>query len=360
MRVLMVNRPDSEALPGGDTVQMRQTARALRDIGVEVEDRIGPLEESAYRAFDIAHVFNLQTPVFTHGEVSKAAAAGCAVAVSTIFWDFGAERLLSESPKWQRLERVVGRWLTLRLARRRVALGAVRDRLLIREVLERADVCLPNSQAEIGHLRRITRELGPVRVVPNAIDAARFDPGRSHGLPEWASSRGIPSRGYLLVAARIDPDKNQLPFCRALEGSGIPIVLAGLAPDAALREACERTGAICAGQLEGDELLAAYAHAKVHALPSLRETPGLASLEAAAMGSAIVSTNVGSAREYFGDDAFYCDPLSANSMRSAALSAWKSGAPADLSELIRTEYDWSRAAKETLAAYGYALGERGD
>jgi len=350
-RVLFVNRPDADERPGGDTVQMRETARALRSLGLDVEERLGPQDEGTYRQFDLVHLFNLQTPAFTVVEAEKAKRAERPLAVSTIFWDFGAELLISESRLWGRLATLTGRPLALRLAQRRVDAVAVADRDQMRRILALADVCLPNSEAEIPHLRHLTRDLRGVRVVPNGIDAKRFDPSRSLPLPAWASQRGMASRGYVLVAARVDPHKNQVGFCRAMQGYEHPIVIGGQAENPSLVEQCERLGAIYVGRLTGDDLVAAYGHAKVHALPSFRETPGLSSLEAAAMGCAVVSTNAGSAREFFANDAEYCDPRSAVSMRESVERAWKSGPKPTLAARVRREYTWEAAARATLAAY---------
>jgi glycosyltransferase involved in cell wall biosynthesis len=57
-----------------------------------------------------------------------------------------------------------------------------------------------------------------------------------------------------------------------------------------------------------EELISYYKRAKVHALPSWFETCGLSSLEAAAMGCNVMITDKGYTREYFGNDAFYCEP----------------------------------------------------
>ncbi|MGV3616554.1 MAG: glycosyltransferase family 4 protein [Fimbriimonas sp.] len=351
MRVLFVNRADADERFGGDTVQMRETARALRRAGVEVEERLGPQPPEVYRGFDVVHLFNLQTPAFTVAEAEKVKASGRKLAVSTIFWDFGAELLVAESRLWGRVASLTGRPIALKLAHRRVNSVAALDRGQMRRILELADISLPNSQAEVDHLRRLVPKLGRVQVVPNGIDAARFDPDRPLPLPGWARERGISSGGYVLVAARIDPHKNQIPFCQAMRGWEHPIVLSGQAADPAWIRECEDAGAVYVGSLSGDDLVAAYRHAKVHALPSFRETPGLSSLEAAAMGCAIVSTEAGSAREFFGDEAVYCDPRSAASMRGAVEMAWAAGAPQGLAGRVRRRFTWDAAAAATLAAY---------
>ncbi|AIE85337.1 glycosyltransferase family 4 protein [Fimbriimonas ginsengisoli] len=351
MRVLFVNRADADTRPGGDTVQMHETAKGLRRMGVEVEERLGPQSEEAYGGYDVVHLFNLQTPEFTLVEAEKAKSAGRKLAVSTIYWDFSGELLLAQSARWARIASLTGRPAALWAARKWSAKHAAEPRRQVSRIIELADVLLPNSQEEAVHLRRLTPSLRTVAVVPNGIDADRFDPTRVLDLPKWAKDRGVESGAYLLVAARVDPHKNQVTFCRALRGFSSPIVLAGQVTDANLVRECEESGAIFVGSLSGDELVASYSHAKVHALPSFRETPGLASLEAAAMGCAIVSTDVGSAREYFGDEADYCSPHSADSMRIAVASAWGAGAPVGLSARIREKYTWDAAAKATLAAY---------
>jgi len=351
MRVLFVNRPDADERPGGDTVQMHETARALRDLGLEVDEHLGPSSTEQMSRYDVVHLFNLQTPFFTAPEAAKAKLAGVKLAVSTIYWDFAAEIRLATSPHWMRLEKLAGRGLALAIARWRAKAAAPEERQCMRQILRDADVLLPNSRMEIDRLRHISSVLGTVAVVPNAIDSGRFDPSRAFPLPAWALAKGLESKGYVLIAARIEQDKNQLAFCRATRELGKPIVLAGqtIAPDIA-RE-CEKLGACCVGPLRGDDMVAAYAHARVHALPSFRETPGLASLEAAAMGCAIVSTDWGSAAEYLGEDAYYCSPGSPDSMRSALESAWAAGSPVGLSERIRREYTWKSAAEATMKAY---------
>ena len=69
-------------------------------------------------------------------------------------------------------------------------------------------------------------------------------------------------------------------------------------------------GTIWLGRLEHDDplLASAYAAARVFALPSWFETPGLAALEAALAGCAVVITPFGSTREYFGELVEYARP----------------------------------------------------
>ena len=90
-------------------------------------------------------------------------------------------------------------------------------------------------------------------------------------------------------------------------------------------------------------------------LPSWRETPGLVSLEAAAAGCRIVSTAIGSAREYFGDLAWYCDPCNPGSIRQAVLQALAAPATAALRQRVLERFTWEVAAQNTLEAYSKVM-----
>lgn len=348
----MVNRPDAESRLGGDTVQMQETAAALRRQGVNVEIALGPQPVSVYRSFDLVHLFNLQTSTFSVGEARKVREADRPLALSTIYWNFRPDQLLVKSAKWGLLARLLGRKAAWRLADARVRATSRTEQAEIRELVRLADVCLPNSAAEAEQLRRFGTPKA-VQVVPNGIDVQRFDPSRSLALPAWAE--GFGSRNYLLIVARLEEDKNQIAYLRAIRPLGIPTVLVGKEAEPGVGHVAEGLGAKWVGSLAGDELVAAYAHARVHALPSYRETPGLASLEAAAMGCAVVSTEVGSAREYFADDAHYCLPWDAAGMAQATQTAWSEGVSLDRAARIRSKFGWDQAGVATYAGYEFVL-----
>jgi glycosyltransferase involved in cell wall biosynthesis len=89
----------------------------------------------------------------------------------------------------------------------------------------------------------------------------------------------------------------------------------------------------------------------VHILPSWFETTGLSSLEAAFMGCNIVITDKGDAREYFGTNAFYCDPGDPQSIRAAIEKASESEYNEALHDMIQKKYTWEEAAIQTYKAY---------
>ncbi len=138
----------------------------------------------------------------------------------------------------------------------------------------------------------------------------------------------------------------------------MPLVLIGQAHPEGYRDLCRRyadENVHFLDHLPAEELASAYAAAKVHVLPSWLETPGLSSLEAAAAGCTLVVSDRGLTREYFGDEAWYCDPRSFASIREAVLAAYAAPRAAALRARVRTEYTWERAAQKTLEGYQLAL-----
>jgi glycosyltransferase involved in cell wall biosynthesis len=109
------------------------------------------------------------------------------------------------------------------------------------------------------------------------------------------------------------------------------------------------------GSLSQKELLKFYEKAKVHILPSWFETCGLSSLEAAAMGCNIVVTDKGYTRDYFGDEAFYCDPGDPDSILRAVKKAAQSPLQKKLQAKVFTDYTWTQAAIKTIEAYKKVL-----
>jgi glycosyltransferase involved in cell wall biosynthesis len=98
-------------------------------------------------------------------------------------------------------------------------------------------------------------------------------------------------------------------------------------------------------------LASAYAAARVFALPSWFETPGLAALEAALAGTAIVITPFGSTREYFGHRVRYARPGRIGEISTAVLRTWSQGPDPGLADFIASNYLWPEVARKTAEVY---------
>ena len=339
-RVLMQIRPDWESSPGGDSVQLRGTQAALEALGVKVSVSTDLQPDLA--GFDIVHAFNTTRPQESLEHCVNARRQGKPVVLSTVYWDareflHRAQQMLD--PDFEPSAREVA---TLAA---REAQAAV--------VMEMADLLLPNSEAERDLL---TRNFGiaakQCRIVPNAVEERFFEATpddfvREHGL-----------RDFVLCVGRIELRKNQYALLAALEDTDLPLVLIGPAMEEGYLERCRSraTPRVTFIPAMPHELLpSAYAAARVHVLPSWYDTPGLVSLEAAAAGCNIVSTDRGSAREYFADLAWYCSPDDVDSIRRAVIAAWETPRSDRLRRHVRENYTWAVAARTTLEAYRTAL-----
>ena len=169
---------------------------------------------------------------------------------------------------------------------------------------------MPNSHAEA---RQLTALFGvnPERlaVVPNGV--LRTFRGASPALFRERFGDGE----FVLFVGRVEPRKNTLGLIRAVRSLGLPPGRSGRSPAGVPRlpravsaEGGDAVAWLAATDHEDPLLASAYAAARVLALPSWFETPGLAALEAALAGTAVVITPFGSTREYFGDRVLYARP----------------------------------------------------
>jgi len=198
-------------------------------------------------------------------------------------------------------------------------------------------------------------------VIPNAIDTRLYE---SLPAPSEIFFRTYDIRDFVLEVGTIYPVKNQLELIEALFDLPVPLVFVGQTLDAfadyanACRaRAAQRGNVYFIDHLPYEELPGIYALAGVHALPSWRETPGLVSLEAAAAGCRIVTTSIGSTRDYFGDLVWYCAPDDRASIRTAIEAALQAKPSTALRQRVLSEYTWERTAQATLASYQKVLQE---
>ena len=328
--------------PGGGENQLVQTARHLEATGVEV--RLFSPWMDRIEDYRLLHLFGMSREGLELARIARR--RGVPVVLSPICWlEPRALYALAGS-------RVRGAWhrakWTLKGAFPR--LGGWRD-----DLIRQADVILPNSAAEADQLVRFFRAPGAsIRVVPNGVDA-RFEQAD----PTLFRSLHGPE-DFILYAGRIEPRKNVLGLIRAARRSERPVVLVGDAPpghEGYLAE-CRAAGGKLTHWYRGvehdDPLLAsAYAAARVFALPSWFETPGLAALEAALAGTAVVITPLGCTREYFGEGVEYARPDRIGEIAEALGRAWDNGPHPGLSDRIKGHFLWTNVARRTAEAYDH-------
>ncbi len=369
MRVLMINRASARQVSGGDVIQLEKTRAALQTRGVSVDVRLTDELDGSWN-FDLVHIFNIQSPGESWQACQLAKSKGLPVALSPIYWNFTELWYWTNptlKPIWRAVRALLGKWgYPIYQRWQYLRLRTSEAWRIQRQLLLTADIVLPNSRLEATQINKdfgFKKEAIRFAVVPNAIDRHLFE---NMGPPS-ANLKALLNdiEGFVLQVGRLSPEKNCLALIDALWKIDVPIVFVGQASPYApeYAEECRQRGhqrgnVYFLNWVPHDQLPGIYSLAAVHALPSWRETPGLVSLEAAAAGCQIVSTSIGSAREYFGDDAWYCHPADQKSIRTAVLQALDSPASARLRQRILDNYTWDKAAEATLKAYYRCITHR--
>lgn len=343
-RIFLAGKLTALESPGGGEVQMQSLARGLCNLRVEAQ-----LWRPWQDPLADCHCLHLFGSLPEHqGLIQAARRQGVAVVLSTAAWIGPAAHL--HEPWLGRLAsncrytaRTICPWLP-----------SWRRRLY-----HSVDMLIPNSHAEAQQLTRFYGvHPSRIHIAPKGAD------------PRFAEADAQPCidlvgvRNFVLCAGRIEPRKNQVALLRAMQGTGVPVVILGdVAPGGeAYFEACRRAGGkdvVFVPRLGHDDplLASAYSACACLALCSWFETPGLAALEAAMSGAPLVLPENGGAEEYFGSLAHYIRPNDIEGIRRAVLAAVAQGRNPILAEHVRHYLTWETAAHITCEAYEKALGQ---
>lgn len=332
MKILMQARPDLLKIPAGDTIQILNTKQALRDLGVEVDLNFSMHPDlSNYR---LVHCFNITRVQETYQQVLNAVAQQCPIVLSPIYWNM-EEFLKSESPHMLS-------WWEREMPQRK-------------EVLDRANLLLPNAMSEMHEIKKDFKTDSVYKVVYNGVDPIFYGSKPDSFQKEY----GIDE--FVLCVGRISPRKNQLTMIEALKDSGLKMVFIGSINDPRYYRRCQQAAgdqAIFIPHLPHHSLASAYAAARVHMLASWYDTPGLVNLEAGLAGCNLVVSNRGTAQEYFGDLVWYCSPDDPKSIMMAVEEAYHSPRIDDLCNHISQNFTWRKIGEATLDAYNRLLNSR--
>jgi glycosyltransferase involved in cell wall biosynthesis len=361
MRVLFISRATLFSGNGGDTVQIKNTAAYLRNLGVEVTIELCNNKHIDYSQYDLVHYFNIIRPsdIIYHIDKSK-----LPFVVSSIYLEFKDQ---VQGDKQGLKDRILGMLDKntqeyLKCIARAVVNGEritsfkylwLGHKRSIRYILKRCLYLLPNSHSEYRRLKHDFPMAGQFAVVPNAMD--------THIYHIDDRQIAVKKENSLLCIARFEPRKNQLNIIRALNGTPYQLTFAGnVAPNHKhYYEECRKEAGSNMTFLDfvsQDKVLELYRSHKVHILASWFETTGLSSLEAIACGCNIVISKKGDTEEYFGEHAFYCDPGSMDSIREAVDKAMKAPVNREFMNRVSVTYNWEVAARKTFDVYQKVMG----
>lgn len=325
--------------PGGGEIQLIKTGEALEQRGVSVGLFNQWRDDLAENR--LIHFFGMHREALPLAELAKK--AGIGVVVSPICW-YDPIAQWHEAVNWVDGAKRVSKWLLLRQSR------LARGRSWRSRLLGLSDRILPNSEAEADQLVRLFAvDRARIEIVPNAVDS------RENKLDNHLCTELIPFQEYVLYVGRIEHRKNVIGLIEACLAAAKPLVIIGRSAaesseyEKQCRKLAEGHEILFAGPMAKDDLrlAAAMTAARVFALPSWFETPGLAALEAASLGTQVVITRRGATCEYFGEAAYYCDPLKPDTIRNAIVQAWDKpkNSRKELAERIQQRWTWPEVAR---------------
>lgn len=373
MKVLLVNHGTAAEWGGGDGVQIRETAKRLRQRGYSVEVQNKDIPD--VKGFDIVHIFNCRVANSFISQIKTCKKAGIPVVVSPIWINIG-RALWGSRGTYAVLKKAVKEGMNelmdeLKLLRERKLIvsldgGEINSTGMgsynltwiqqIAEHLRMADGLLPNSWLELKSVQTDLNWSGSNYEIANyGVDAKIFLDADPQKFREYS---GI-NEPFIMQAGRIEAAKNQAMLCWALRNTNVRIVLVGSKrhwPEyAALCKEIGGDRVTIIDHLEQSLLASAYAGSRVHCLPSWMDTCGLVSLEAALSGTAIVGSTFGHELEYLKNDAWLADPGDEKSVRNAVERAWDSGPykerQLNLKRRILSKYNWETNADSTERIY---------
>ena len=372
MKVLFQNRVDLYTKPGGDTVQMEKTKEALEKLGVQVD--IDITLEPDLTNYDLVHLYNTTRVHETFVQYRNAKKQKKKVVISPIYHSIseierfmlygqsGPLKILNKLAPSFYLQEEMKNIIRLRDPRQRKAIllqfakGFRSEQV---EVLQGVDRWIVLAEQEAT---TITKEIGvsnEYSIVPNGVEFAK----KTTSSPKV----NLPIKNYVLSVGRIEPRKNQINLIQALKDTGLNLVFIGqVNPNynrggnaqyfkqfTTLVDSLPQV--FWLKNLPHQELPAYYALAQVHANISWFEVVSLVNMEAASLGCNLVISEVGYQKEYFGQEAFYCDPNDVSQIRAQVLSAYQKPKNNHLREKMRKKYTWENTGEKTLEVYQSVL-----
>lgn len=357
-KILFISRSTLWSTAGGDTVQIEQTAAALRRLDICVDIKCTGDPAIRYGDYQLIHFFNIIRPadILVHIERS-----GLPYVVSPVYVEYDQINSLLPTSFLQRSLSLLSKngqeylKCIARAVKNNERIASPKyiywgHKRSIEYILHHCAMLLPNSQSEYERIKRDFNSAGAYTTIPNAVDTQRFC------MDENINRKNL----SVLCVARFEPRKNQLQLIRALKDTPFRLTLAGnIAPNhRKYYEQCRASAGsnVCfLDFISHDTLPDLYRKHKVHILASWFETTGLSSLEAAACGCNIVITDKGDTKAYFGQHAIYCDPGDDKSILAAVRQAMSEETDIDFIRYIDKHYSWEAAAGMTLAAYKKVL-----
>lgn len=361
LKIAFCNRPSWENPLGGDGIQMLKTKEHLEKIFPEIEIDIITNPKEITEKYQLVHIFNYATSTITKEYFKRALELELPIASSSIFWDYSYTSNII--PKF-----FLRKHYTKNLARINKLVAKLLGRLFNKPVvnsyafkkdvkwfIEKSNIILPNSQEEGELLLKWANaedQQNKIHVVINGVD---LTPNKIIPKEKFLSQYGIPDN-YILQVGRIQVIKNQINLVYALKKHPeIPIVFLGKPVEKfyykeLLKISKKRGNVFFIPEIEHTMVDSFYHYASLHVLLSLRESPGLVTIEALANNCPVLisSKEFLPIKTYFKFQPYSVDPFNIREIEKKVLQAYSERKIGDFNI---NDFTWEKAAKQTYKAY---------
>jgi glycosyltransferase involved in cell wall biosynthesis len=321
-KIIIFQRDDSNINPGGDTIQINEISRYLKQQGhtVHITNRLF-IDISSY---ELAIIFNLTRYHEALVNVCACLKFRVAYILFPIYWDINKLKIppydLKSQIKFNMHPSIIDFIINyknfifnkdIKLYEKEInqyiSLYSNKTKC-IQFILDNALYICPNSIVELEHLCKYFKvKVAKCKIVYNGIQKNLYKMGINKE-----------KREGIYCVGGIGPRKNQLLLAKACNNvkMGVNFVGKSHASNDKYFEKVKKFNrySFFLGWKPYDEIMNILSNAKIHIQPSYIETPGLSSMEAYALGCRIIVSEVGPVYEYFGKNASYIDPYSLQSI----------------------------------------------
>lgn len=371
MKIAFCIRPEYET--GGDGIQVLKTREYLIKIHPELKIDILTDSRELNKNYDLVHIFNYATTEITRSFFERAINLGLKIVSSPIYWDYSYSIMPLYMFLWCNKSFISERFVKIhKLFNPLISLlpkafikssysnVSHKFKQDIRYFISNSQLILPNSLRE-GELcckfANIDLNKTTILEIYNGID----DQSNIKILPEeeFFSKYQIP-KNYILQVGRVEYLKNQMNLISALaDHPDIPIIILGNENEnrpyvRRIHNLAKKRGNVYFIRgVNHDDVYSFYYYAKVHVLLSMRESPGLVSLEALSQGCPIIISDRRflPIETYFHENYLSVNPFDKKAIKTAILESLKKGHQ----KIDLSKYSWENVADMTFQAYKQIL-----
>lgn len=361
IKIAFCNRPSWDNPLGGDGVQMIKTKENLEKFYPNIKIDIITNPYDITDEYDIVHIFNFATSSITKDFFKRAITLKKPIASSSIFWDYSYTSNII--PKI-----FLNKYYTRTLAFfnkvvanifgvlfRKPVVNSLAFKKDVKWFIQKSHIILPNSEEEGKLLLKWAKEENQQKKIHVVINGVDLKPNPIIPKEDFLSKYGIPEN-YILQVGRIQVIKNQINLVYALRNHPeIPIVFLGKPVETfyykKLQKLCRKRGNVFfIPEIDHSMVDSFYHHATVHVLLSLRESPGLVTIEALANGCPVVTSTADflPINTYFKKQPHRVNPFNVAEIENVVIKAYNQKT---IGEFNIEDFTWKKAASQTYDAY---------